>query len=200
MTIAVLADDDQWLELTSTTAVVHFVRIRQAVLPVPIADAYLVLQPVDSAWLLQLKQPVLLNEVIGVLSVMGLPQNVIRINGWHGFLQRPVWEYAGIPNEKLEAVFTALQKKGIPVADEPGLVAARSIAMIINEAYYALQDGVSSKTDIDTAMKLGTNYPYGPFEWANKIGLLPIYQLLLQLSKTDNRYTICTALQNEITL
>src|ERR1700710_2457559 len=47
----------------------------------------------------------------------------------------------------------------------------RVVAMIINEAYYALDAGVSSKESIDLAMKLGTGYPYGPFEWADRIGL-----------------------------
>ena len=42
--------------------------------------------------------------------------------------------------------------------------------MIINEAFLALQEGVSTKEEINTAMKLGTNYPLGPFEWVEKIG------------------------------
>jgi 3-hydroxybutyryl-CoA dehydrogenase len=60
--------------------------------------------------------------------------------------------------------------------------------MIINEAYFALDDAVSSKAEIDIAMKLGTNYPWGPFEWAEKIGLNNIYLLLQKLSLTNKRY------------
>ena len=74
------------------------------------------------------------------------------------------------------------------VKDEPGLVSAKIIAMIINEAYFALGDDVSSKTAIDIAMKLGTNYPYGPFEWSEKIGIHNIYLLLKKLSLMDTRY------------
>ena len=70
--------------------------------------------------------------------------------------------------------------------------------MIINEAYYTFEDDVSTKKEIDIAMKLGTNYPFGPFEWSEKIGLKNIYDLLLQLSKTDSRYTICQSLKKEI--
>ena len=70
----------------------------------------------------------------------------------------------------------------------PGFISARIIAMIINEAYYALDEKVSSKTDIDIAMKLGTNYPYGPFEWCNIIGVQQVYQLLAKLSLTDERF------------
>ena len=47
------------------------------------------------------------------------------------------------------------------VPDEPGFIAARIIAMIINEAYYAKGEQVSSKADIDIAMKLGTTIPWG---------------------------------------
>jgi 3-hydroxybutyryl-CoA dehydrogenase len=43
-------------------------------------------------------------------------------------------------------------------------------------------------------MKLGTNYPFGPFEWSEKIGLKNICDLLQELSKTEGRYTICEAL------
>ena len=48
--------------------------------------------------------------------------------------------------------------------DIPGFISARVVSMIINEAYFALEEEVSSKEEIDTAMKLGTNYPYGPFD------------------------------------
>ena len=60
---------------------------------------------------------------------------------------------------------------------------------IINEAYYTLGAQVSTREEIDIAMKLGTSYPYGPFEWAAKIGLKRIYELLVELSKVDERYT-----------
>jgi 3-hydroxybutyryl-CoA dehydrogenase len=52
-----------------------------------------------------------------------------------------------------------------PVADTPGLVVARTIAMLINEAADAVQQGVCTPEGADAAMKLGVNYPAGPFEW-----------------------------------
>jgi len=70
--------------------------------------------------------------------------------------------------------------------------------MIINEAYFALGDKVSTKDEIDTAMKLGTNYPYGPFEWSRKIGLKNVYQLLSVLSKEDHRYIAAPCLEEEV--
>ena len=81
--------------------------------------------------------------------------------------------------------------------DEPGLVSARVISMIINEAFFALGENVSSIEEIDLAMKLGTNYPYGPFEWSEKIGLQNIYHLLHKLSQTDKRYLIAPLLEKK---
>ena len=57
------------------------------------------------------------------------------------------------------------RKKPLPLADAPGLVVARTIAMLINEAADAVQQGVCSQAGADAAMKLGVNYPAGPFEW-----------------------------------
>jgi 3-hydroxybutyryl-CoA dehydrogenase len=53
----------------------------------------------------------------------------------------------------------------LPVADAPGLVVARTLAMLINEAADAVQQGVCTPEGADAAMKLGVNYPAGPFEW-----------------------------------
>ena len=56
------------------------------------------------------------------------------------------------------------------VGDAPGLVVARTLAMLINEAAEAVQQGVCSEADADRAMKLGVNYPAGPFEWLQQWG------------------------------
>ena len=69
--------------------------------------------------------------------------------------------------------------------------------MIINEAYYALGENVSIREDIDIAMKLGTNYPYGPFEWTKLIGLKNIYTLLLEMSRENKRYLPAPAMKEE---
>jgi 3-hydroxybutyryl-CoA dehydrogenase len=57
------------------------------------------------------------------------------------------------------------------------------------QAFIALGEGVSTIEEINTAMKLGTAYPYGPFEWVEKIGVQNIVTLLHKLSKTQFRYT-----------
>jgi 3-hydroxybutyryl-CoA dehydrogenase len=88
-----------------------------------------------------------------------------------------------------EAVFAFLGKKAHWLPDDPGFITARVVSMIINEAYLALAEGVSAKEEIDTAMKLGTAYPYGPFEWAEKIGQHNVVALLQKLAQSQPRYT-----------
>jgi 3-hydroxybutyryl-CoA dehydrogenase len=69
-------------------------------------------------------------------------------------------------------------------ADLPDNVGLRVISCIINEAYLALAEGIATAADIDQAMKLGANYPQGPFEWANEIGPNLILQTLDSLRTT----------------
>jgi len=64
-----------------------------------------------------------------------------------------------------------LNYEAIQVADGPGLVRGRIICCLINEAVSAFMEGVAEAVDIDQAMKLGTNYPFGPLEWGDMIGL-----------------------------
>lgn len=77
--------------------------------------------------------------------------------------------------EQATAFLAGLEREVVWVKDSAGLVLPRMVSMIINEAVTALSEGVASAEDIDTAMKLGTNYPYGPLEWADKIGLDQVY-------------------------
>jgi 3-hydroxybutyryl-CoA dehydrogenase len=59
----------------------------------------------------------------------------------------------------------------VRIGDAPGLVVARTIAMLINEAADAVQQGVCDAEAADTAMRLGVNYPAGPFEWLSRVGV-----------------------------
>lgn len=83
-----------------------------------------------------------------------------------------------------------LEMEPIAVADGPGLVRARVVCCLINEAVSALMEGVASAEDIDLAMKLGTNYPYGPLEWADHIGLDAVLGVVDGLFREwgDDRY------------
>ena len=124
----------------------------------------------------------------------------VRINGWPGFLNRNLVELVA-RQEQLNMTRKIMDELGWQyklLEDEPGMVAPRIVAMIINEAYFALGEGVSSREEIDTAMKLGTNYPYGPFEWSRKIGIRRIHDLLKKLAGFDDRYLIAPALEEEL--
>jgi len=59
----------------------------------------------------------------------------------------------------------------------------RTLAMIVNEAAFAVQESVASPEDIDTAMKLGTNYPKGPLAWCDEIGAAAIVAILDALAR-----------------
>lgn len=72
---------------------------------------------------------------------------------------------------RAKALWKSLGMDVVEVQEGPGLVRARTICCLINEAASALQEGVATAEDIDAAMRLGTNYPYGPLEWADIIGL-----------------------------
>ncbi len=198
MAIAVLATDEQWKELLDAGNKDSFIRLITLQDEVT-ADAYLVLNGPLVSVINSTGKPMLVNAVAKTLTELNATNNVVRINGWPGFLQRKTWEAAGTVSNEVKQIFAAAGKQLIEVADDPGLVAARSIAMIINEAYFALGEKVSTKEEMDTAMKLGTNYPYGPFEWAEKIGLKNIYQLLMALYTTSNRYSPAPLLQKEAT-
>jgi 3-hydroxybutyryl-CoA dehydrogenase len=141
--------------------------------------------------------PTFINSVCFTLKEKNHPQSIVRINGWNGFLERDTWEVAGEISEIHSSFLKAINKKNITVADEAGMVSARVICMIINEAYFAMEDGISTPEEIDIAMKLGTNYPKGPFEWKAQIGINPIYSLLETLSNTDSKYTPSILLKTE---
>lgn len=134
--------------------------------------------------------PVLLHSPIYTLAEMQASSQVARFCAWDGFLNRTTWEIAAGDGqtEWLNEMMNTIGWKFLYVADEPGLVSPRIICSIINEAFYTLQQGVSSPAEIDLAMKLGTNYSYGPFEWTQKIGKENVEELLMQLSKINNLY------------
>lgn len=80
-----------------------------------------------------------------------------------------------------------------------GFTFPRISSMVINEAYFALEDGLASSEDIDTAMKFGVNYPLGPIDWAQRTGSQHIATLLDELYNVtgDPRYRACPRLRLE---
>ena len=141
--------------------------------------------------------PVIINSVI---TQNELPKEFVRINGWTGFLKRTIIEASGGDDKRevVAEIFSHFNRRVEWIPDVNGFISARIIAMIINEAFFALEEKVSTKEEIDIAMKLGTNYPYGPFEWSEKIGLKNIYELLNTLAKTEPAYEPAPLLRREV--
>ena len=200
MKILVLATDDAWNEFVLNNPVTEIIRAENmdAFLNNKDADAYFNLMGNASENDYSFtKKSVFINSVSTTLKKMNAAENIYRINGWNSFIKRNSWEVAGNMNEEGLAVLNSINKQAVVVPDEPGFIAARIISMIINEAYFAKAENVSTEKEIDIAMKLGTNYPFGPFEWSRLIGLKNIYTLLKILSENDDRYKPSSLLEQE---
>ena len=112
---------------------------------------------------------------------------------------------ASNPHTATQKVIRYLQQQGkrvVQIADYPGLLVWRTVAMIANEALDALQKGVASEKDIDTAMRLGVNYPSGPIAWGERLGWQRLLTLLenLQRHYGEERYRPCSLLRQRALL
>jgi 3-hydroxybutyryl-CoA dehydrogenase len=85
----------------------------------------------------------------------------------------------------------------LPVADTPGLVVARTLAMLVNEASDAVLQGVCTPEGADAAMKLGVAYPAGPFEWLRDWGARGVAEVIgaLDAACRGERYRLSPALR-----
>lgn len=102
---------------------------------------------------------------------------------------------ASCPEPSRSLGLSMLRRLGIRpvvVTDTPGLIVARTVAMLINEAADAVQQGVCNETAADIAMRLGVNYPAGPFRWLTLCGLSEVITLLEHLQRTtcSERYRV----------
>jgi 3-hydroxybutyryl-CoA dehydrogenase len=134
------------------------------------------------------------------LSVEKVACNLVGFNGLPTMINRQYLEVSLLKAHevtKLETICQDLGTEYLLVEDRVGLVTPRIVCMIINEACYTLQEGTATVRDIDLGMKLGTNYPLGPFEWANKIGAKNVYETLQAVYEDtkDERYKICPLLK-----
>jgi 3-hydroxybutyryl-CoA dehydrogenase len=85
-----------------------------------------------------------------------------------------------------------LGKLPVWLEETPGLVLPRLVYSLANEAAFALQDGVSDAAGIDTAMRLGLNYPRGPLAWAESLGHRTVVAVLNHLHEEfhEERYRV----------
>jgi 3-hydroxybutyryl-CoA dehydrogenase len=93
-----------------------------------------------------------------------------------------------------------LQAAGLQVSlmkDIPGLAVMRTVAMLANEASDAVNQGVCSASDVDSAMRLGVNYPRGPLAWAEQIGVATVRDVLSNLAQSygEDRYRVSPRFQ-----
>ena len=102
--------------------------------------------------------------------------------------------------ERAERFFRALGLHVEWVGDAPGLVLGRVVCQLVNEAAFALQRGVGSAEDIDTAVRLGWNFPRGPLEWGDAIGLDQVLAVLDALREElgEERYRAAPLLRRMV--
>lgn len=137
------------------------------------------------------------NTIIGCAVKMSLGEivsemayepdfHLFGINALPTFLNRSRLEVSLYDGEA-EVLSGLIQEMGMEfdiVDDRVGMVTPRIVCMIINEACFVLQEGTADVAAVDQAMKLGTNYPHGPFEWAELIGIQNVFEVL-QAIKED---------------
>jgi 3-hydroxybutyryl-CoA dehydrogenase len=102
--------------------------------------------------------------------------------------------------EDAEAAFRASGLQVEWVGDFPGLVLGRIVCQLVNEAAFALQKGIGRAQDIDTALRLGFNFPRGPLEWGDAIGLDHVLSVLDALREElgEERYRAAPLLRRMV--
>lgn len=115
-----------------------------------------------------------LTEMAGALKQPGRLAGMHFFNPVHKMKLVEIVQALESSPDALRAIEDAARRMGkqtVLVRESPGFITSRVNAMIGNEAFYMLQEGVASARDIDTALKLGLNHPMGPFELVDLVGL-----------------------------
>ena len=143
-------------------------------------------------------------SALSITELAGVMKNPARVAGMHFF--NPVHkmklveivralESSAETIEAVEAVAVKMGKETVLVRESPGFVTSRVNALIGNEAFYMLQEGVASARDIDKALKLGLNHPMGPFELVDLVGLDTRLSILEYLHRSlGDKYRPCPLL------
>lgn len=145
-------------------------------------------------------------SITRLAAATGRPEKVI---GMHFMNPVPAMKLVEIisgqatSDETREVTWALAERMGktpVAVSDYPGFVSNRLLMPMINEAAYCLMEGVASREDIDTVMRLGMNHPMGPLALADLIGLdtcLYIMEVLYEGFK-DSKYRPCPLLRRMV--
>jgi 3-hydroxybutyryl-CoA dehydrogenase len=132
-----------------------------------------------------------------------------KVVGMHFFNPVPVMQLVEVvrglatDDETVDATFALAQKAGktpVEVNDFPGFVSNRVLMPMINEAIFCLMEGVATRDNIDTVMKLGMNHPMGPLALADLVGLDVCLDILTVLQRDfgDSKYRPCPLLRKMV--
>ena len=146
---------------------------------------------------------------ISITRIAAVTERPDRVIGVHFMNPVPVMKLIevirGLPTSQqtLDATLALGEKLGktcVLASDYPGFIVNRILMPYINEAFFAMMEGVANATDIDAAMKLGTNVPMGPFVLADFIGLDTCLAILEVMHRGlgDDKYRPCPLLRQYV--
>jgi 3-hydroxybutyryl-CoA dehydrogenase len=146
---------------------------------------------------------------ISITEIAARTQRPDRVIGMHFMNPVPVMQLVEVirglatSDETTQAIVALAEELGktpVEVNDSPGFVSNRVLLPMINEAIFALMEGVAQPEAIDTVMKLGMNHPMGPLALADLIGLDTCLSILEVLHREigDDRYRPCPLLRKYV--
>ncbi|GMK37195.1 3-hydroxybutyryl-CoA dehydrogenase [Paenibacillus sp. CCS19] len=144
-----------------------------------------------------------------ITSIASVTQRADRVIGMHFMNPVPIMPLVEIIRglatsdatcETVQALAVSLGKTPVEVKDFPGFVSNRVLMPMINEAIYAVYEGVATPEAIDTVMKLGMNHPMGPLTLADFIGLDTCLAIMETLNEgfSDSKYRPCPLLRQYV--
>lgn len=146
---------------------------------------------------------------LSITEMASVTKRQDKVVGMHFFNPAPVMPLVEVVKglntsdetvEKVRELAKKLGKAPVEAKDSPGFIANRVALPMLNEAIFALMEGVASKEDIDKAMKLGYNHPMGPLELADLVGLDTILAVFEVFHKEfgDPKYRPCPLLRKMV--